>query len=153
MKCRILNEGESSLLREILEEKFIRTDSEVFQYRIKNKRSFSDGFHSSGYLWDCLKDYQKISERALYLKLEAIGTFYVTADDLSRDQVLNERLWPFKRESVAEFSYEEFYTVRDRLPEDLYFFTGEMDFMLALTHEEDDKRRICLYVGEGDKKL
>lgn len=147
MKCRILNEEESLLLRGMLEEKFIRTDSDVFQYRIKNKRLCSDGFHSSGYLWDCLKDYQKISERALYLKLEGLGAFYVTADDLSRDQVLNGRIWPFRQESVAEFSFDEFYGVRDRLPEDLYFFTREMDFLLVLTHEDDRKRRICLCAG------
>ena len=91
-------------------------DSEAFQKRVKNKSSFSDGFHSSGYLWDYLKDYQKISEQAVYSRLEGVDSFFVFADDLSRDHVLDGRLWPFRAGSVAVFNFTEFYGVLDSLP-------------------------------------
>ena len=119
---------------------FVDTTSEYYATNIATKRHFSDGLHSVGYVWDCLRSPKRISFRTLCLELETHARVLAFADDLSHDRVIGAPLWAYPADSIAVFKTSELIESFTELPEDLYIFDESVLWTLVFTHEYTDKQ-------------
>jgi hypothetical protein len=119
----------------------------VSSCELATQQLFSDGMHDSGYLWDCLRMPSRITVQRFENEICVHSEVLVMADDHSRDQVPGAPLWPYAPHSVARFSPLELLEVRTSLPEDIYVFDNSLNWTLVLTHEHDNRRKLCLAVG------
>lgn len=147
---QILSAEDSAFWRNAYIEAFVNTASEYYQSRITTRRKFSDGIHQTGYLWDCLRSPKRITIERFKHEIVQYPEVMVMADDHSRDQVPGAPLWPYPPYSVARFTPEFLLESLDKLPEDIYVFDSTMSWTLILTHEHDNKRRLCCAVGFGN---
>ena len=143
----ILSTEHSALWREAYLEAFVDKTCDHFQRYIAKPRRFSDGVHHEGYLWDCLREFTRITRERFCLEVARCSEVYVIADDHSRDRVMGAPLWPFPPYSVASFQPQRLLESLESLPEDIYVFDSSLTWTLVLTHEYDNKRRICLSMG------
>jgi hypothetical protein len=146
-ELQILDPEESSMLRQAYLDAFINTETDYFRQRIATLKLFSDGMHSEGYLWDCLRTRQRISFNRFILELENRSELLVMADNHSRDRVRAAALWPFPPYSVLQTTSQQLLAILSALPEDIYVFDYSVSWTLVLTHEGDKKRRFCYGVG------
>lgn len=142
----ILPHDESAFWRQGYIEAFVDTSSENYVRRIAQPRHFSDGIHYHGYLWECLRSATRITIQRFRLEVIRRPDVFVMADDHSRDLV-GAPLWPYPALSVARFGPRALLQALDSLPEDIYVFDSSVSWTLVLTHENDEKRRICCAVG------
>jgi hypothetical protein len=147
MAIEILSAGESEIWREGYIDAFVDTSKEYYVQRIATQQLFSDGMHDSGYVWDCLRMPSRITVQRFENEICIHSEVLVMADDHSRDQVPGAPLWPYAPHSVARFSPQELLEVRTSLPEDIYVFDNSLNWTLVLTHEHDNRRRLCLAAG------
>jgi len=143
----ILTPEDSTFWRNSYIEAFIDTTCEYYHHRIATRRKFTDGIHYTGYLWNCLRSPTRITIERFQHEVAWYPEVMVMADDHSRDQVPGAPLWPYPPFSVARFTPELLSASLDKLPEDIYVFDSTMSWTLILTHEHDNKRRICCAVG------
>jgi hypothetical protein len=147
MAIEILSTGESELWRQGYIDAFVDTSKEYYVQRIAKQQQFSDGMHNSGYLWDCLRVSSRITVQRFENEICLQSEVLVMADDHSRDQIPGAPLWPYAPHSVARLSPQELLEIRASLPEDIYVFDNSLNWTLVLTHEHDNRRRLCLAVG------
>lgn len=55
--------------------------------------------------------------------------------------------YKYPQEACLQLSFQEFSKIANTLPEDIYFFDDDFDWCIAMTHEDDGKRRYCLSIG------
>ena len=120
---------------------------EYYVQRIATQQQFSDGIHDSGYLWDCLRVSSRITVQRFENEICQHSEVLVMADNHSRDQIPGAPLWPYAPHSVARLSAQELREIRASLPEDIYVFDNSLNWTLVLTHEHNNRRRLCLAVG------
>ena len=147
---RILT-AESDFLREIFIESFVDTSSKYYQPYILDLHSFSDGLCYTGFLWDCMTNFQVVSQNFILDFLERRTTdIYVLWDIHSRDRIFIENYWKYPKRAVLSFSPCELADILPTLPEDCYFFDASLAWAAVLTSEVSTKnRRLCLFVGNG----
>ena len=127
---------------------FVDTTSEYYSKYVATKIPCSDGFHSFGYIWDCLRYSKMISFQSLCLELEKRSEVFTFADDHSHDKIIGAPLWIYPIDSIAIFKSKELIEILPELPEDLYIFDESVLWTLVLTHEYNDKqRRFCYQIG------
>ncbi len=143
----ILSPEDSALWRQLYLEVFIETDSEHYQRTIAPLRTFSDGEHYTGYLWDCLRGPAIITFERFRHEVVRYPEVLVTADNHSGDRIMGVPLWPYRGNSVARFTPPALLEPLDSLPEDIYVFDDSVAWTLVLTHEHNERRRICLAAG------
>lgn len=140
---QILSPEESAFWREAYLDAFVDTASEHYRRYIASPRSFSDGPHYEGYLWDCLRSPTRITIERFRHEIEKYPEVLVMADDHSRNRIPGAPLWPYPSLSVARFTPRVLVESLAELPEDLYLFDESVSWTLGVTHEHDGKRRIC----------
>ena len=109
--------------------------------------SFQMGIHYEGYLWDHLRSPSRITIQRFRHELILHPEVFILADDHSRDRIPGAPLWPYRPYSVARFHPQVLLQSLEFLPEDIYVFDSSVSWTLALTHENDGRRRICCSVG------
>jgi hypothetical protein len=143
----VLSPADSALRRDAYLRAFVDTSSEYYKRYIAQPRQFSDGVHYEGYLWDCLREAQRITVQRFRNEVARHNEVFVMADDHSRDRVMGPPLWPYAPCSVARFKGYALLQTFDSLPEDIYVFDESVSWTIVLTHEHDDKRRYCVGIG------
>ena len=69
------------------------------------------------------------------------------ADDHSHNRVITPPLWPYPPNSVAVLPPNLLLQLLPALPEDIYVFDSSVSWTLILTHEYDDRQRICFGIS------
>ena len=144
---QIIEGTEYSAIKELFVEQFIDQSSRFYLERIKNKHRFSDGLFQTGYFWDCLKEYNRKTEKHCIDILSSKYEFYVLWDILSSEQILIPNDYQDPTESCLKLSFQEYLERAGTFPEDIYFFDDTLTWCVILTHEDDGKRRYCLSIG------
>lgn len=146
-QVQILSPEDSAALREAYLQAFVDTACDHYQRYIQTRQRFSDGEHYTGYVWDCLRQASRITYDQFCHEVVRHPEVYVFADDHSRDRVVTPPLWPYPPYSVIVLPPDLLIQLLPALPEDIYVFDSSVSWTLGLTHEHDNKRRICFGFG------
>lgn len=145
---RILNGKNADELRRRFTEAFVNTASGYYKTAIREERLCSDGMCYLGYLWDCMKAPERVTEKRVTDTLSGMEKVYAMWDINSKDRILIPDYWKYPKRAVLELTKDELSAVLPTLPEDVYFFDGSFTWAFALTHEYNDKGgRYCLECG------
>ena len=124
---------------------FADKQNEYYKTAVREKRLFSDGLCYIGYLWDCMKNREIVSERAALERASQAEKTLVMWDLNSKDMIPVPNYWKYPKTAVLELSGSEIESILPTLPEDVYFFDESFTWAVALTHEYSDKgRRYCV---------
>lgn len=145
---QMLHGKEAEEIRELFICTFVDTESDYYLSRIKATLQFSDGAHYTGYLWDCLKDRDRVSYQYVVSKLNnKLFPFYVLWDVHSRDRDMSVNCCKYPIDAVLLTDSSELNALLVTLPEDCYFFDESLSWAYAVTHEELRLgRRLCYAV-------
>jgi hypothetical protein len=86
-QVEVINEEESNTLRDLYIKQFIDTNKEYFLKYVANKNLYSDGYYYTGYLWDCLIQYSKVTLQYIFEQLSNIEKILVLWDIHSKDKI------------------------------------------------------------------
>lgn len=142
----ILDNLKSDELRAKYIQNFVNTTKDYFVELIERKTEFSDGLCYTGYLWDCLKNPQVISETEATRILQEKKNIYIMWDIHSCERIFIPNYWKYPKTSVisTEMWSDSF---RENLPEDIYLFDDTFSWSVIFTHETDEKNNdFYLYV-------
>ena len=140
-----LNFIKSSFLRRKYIKKFVDTSSNYYKYNIKNKQTFCDGRCYVGYLWDCLKFLNIITENDAVKELQSKRKIYIMWDIHTCERILIPNYWKFPKKSLLYVSEWGEISTKD-LPEDIYIFDSSFAWSIVFTHEDiEPDKRYCLY--------
>ena len=132
-------------VRQAYIERFVDTKSEGFQRYIAVRVPFEDGLYYTGYLWDCLKHSELITEDQLLADLSLRKAVQVLWDLHSAERILIEDYWKFPRDAILRLDARDLASGLTYLPEDIYIFDDSLGWSLILTHEYlDGQSRYCL---------
>ena len=134
----------AAVLREHFIETFLDTKKDFFQRNIRQTKRFSDGVCYTGYLWDCIVRYSRISLNALLRKLLSHDKVYVMWDVHSCERILMPNYWLFPKDAVLEVNTDFLASNLAFLPQDIYIFDDSFRWALIPTHEYDEKGDILL---------
>ena len=143
----IIEGSRFSTIKDLFITQFLNSSSSFYLEHIKKKHRFSDGMFQLGYLWDCLNEYNKKSEKYCLDILSSKNEFYVMWDSLSSEHIFIPNYYNYPKEACLKLSFKEFSEIAKTLPEDVYFFDDTFSWYIILTHEDDGKRRYCLAKG------
>lgn len=144
---QIIEGNEYLTVKELFLEQFINQESSHYKEYILNKRQYSDGLFQTGYFWDFLKEHNRKTENYCFNVLLNKEQFYVLWDALSSEHITIPNYYQYPREAGLILSSQEFLELANTLPEDVYFFDDSLIWCVALTHEDDGKRRLCYTIG------
>lgn len=142
----VLSEAESNMLRNLFIARFINTGNENYKNYIANRELFSDGYCYTGYLWDNLLDFSRITMKSLIEELTDKQEVLVLWDIHSCDRIFIENYWKFPKHNVIRVDGKWLIQGFEHLPEDIYIFDYDLSWIYILTHENDGKRKICMKV-------
>lgn len=144
---RIITDSEEFFEREQYIKKFIKSTQTGYVENIGTYELYSDGYCYSGYLWEYLKRIRVVSERFCFdwLNNYAQDKIFILWDIHSKEKVFVDDYWKYPKHSILEICKDEFNSIVDLLPEDIYIYDKSYEWTIALTHEWiDDNRRYCL---------
>ena len=145
----ILDSAASDCLRCKYIETFVNTKSLYYVENIKQKTFFNDGLCYVGYLWDCLKKTNIISESEAEIFLQKKGKVFIMWDIHSSEMILIPNYWKYPKTQIlcADQWSNEF---KPNLPEDLYIFDDTFSWSIIYTHETDEKGNpYCLCIKKA----
>ena len=144
---QIIEGKEYFLIKQLFIDHFIDQNSSFYFERIKEKHRFSDGLFQTGYLWDCLNEYNRKTEKFCIDVLSNKDKFYVMWDVLSSEQIHITNYYKYPQHACIKLSFEEFSEKASTFPDDIYLFDDTFTWCIIMTHEDDGKRRYCLSIG------
>jgi hypothetical protein len=133
---RVLSGDEAARVRIRFIDTFVDVDSSFYEERIATLRRFSDGEFYTGYLWDVIRNYRRISEEELLTLSHNLGPSYALWDLHSADQIVVPNYWKFPRAAVLHGLAAHIYEARSTLPQDLYIVREDFTVCLITTHED-----------------
>jgi hypothetical protein len=134
---RVLLGEDATRIRDRFINEFVDVDAEWYKTHIATLKRYHDGDFYSGYLWEVVSDYTRISEdQAAALALD-LGASYALWDLHSAEKIVVPEYWKFPRESVLQGKASDIYEARALLPKDLYIFQENCEDCLILTHEDE----------------
>lgn len=145
----ILDLDESNRLREKYIKTFVDTNSDFYNENIRKLRQFSDGLYYIGYLWDCFKQPNVVSENKLKEILNDKRNIYIMWDIHSSDRIFIPNYWKFPKLNIL---FAEFWTdkIKKDLPEDIYLFDETFSWSAVFTHETNaNEEPYCLYLNNN----
>lgn len=145
-KVEVLPLDEANILRELYIDNFIDKSKEGYKNNISVRKLFPDGYCYTGYLWDYLKKYQRITFQSLINELSNKKSVLVLWDIHSSNRIITNDYWKFGKDSVVRIDTKYLIEGIDNFPEDIYIFDDDFLWTYIITHEDDGKRRICLKV-------
>ena len=132
-------------IREKYISRFIDTSTDHYNKYIAELKQFKDGQYYVGYLWDCLKRAERVTEKQILdEKLKNIFV-YLFWDLHSSEMILIKDYWKFPKEAVLELQYKEILDGLKYLPEDLYIVNHEFSWTIIYTHEYDEQQTRFYY--------
>ena len=147
----VLDSNKSDAIRQKYIETFVDTESKYYAEKIEKRIEFSDGLCYIGYLWDCLKKPNVVSEDELEKVLKDKKCFYIMWDIHSADRILIPDYWKYPKSSILvtdNWSSE----IKSELPEDIYMFDDTFTWSAVYTHETDAKENpYCIYLSKQVK--
>lgn len=148
---KVLNEQQSSNIREKFINSFIDKASEYYVNYILKLNNFTDGWCYIGYLWDCFNFFEPIEESFCLNYIETLDEIYIMWDIHSSERILIPNYWKYPKESVISLSFTEYVLFNKFFPDDIYIFDATFSWCFALTHENDDiGNRHCLFVSNAN---
>jgi hypothetical protein len=108
-------------------------------------KDFDDGPAYEGYLWDFLEGKRVVTEPEIWGAVAGAERLYAMSDLHSAERVRLPEGFP--RGTVLRASAEVLRAGLAYLPEDLYLFDDSFTWAAALTHEDVDGTRFCLWSG------
>ncbi len=134
-------------LREKYIKTFINCELPYYTERILHLKKYSDGECYTGYLGDCLKNASTITETQAFEKMQArTNPFFVMWDIHSCENIFIPNYWKYPKFAVIQVSTDELEKHLTTFPEDVYIFSPEYSWTVALTHEYMGQDRYCRYV-------
>ncbi len=142
----ILDATKSDELRSEYIQSFVDTTKDYYLELIKHKTEFSDGLCYIGYLWDCLKNPQVISETEVSRILQDKKNIYIMWDIHSYERICIPNYWKYSKTSVLTTNTWSD-ALKSDLPEDIYLFDDTFSWSVIFTHETDEQNNnFCLFV-------
>jgi hypothetical protein len=132
----VLSKEDAAQVRNRFINMFVDTDSPFYRDRIAKLRRFSDGEFYTGYLWDVVRSYTRISEEQAAALARSLGSSYALWDLHSADEILVPGYWKFPRDAVLYGPAADVYDARSILPTDLYIVRADFEVSLIFTHED-----------------
>ena len=123
---------------------FVDESGDYFQKQIRDWR-----FPYRGYLWDCLRGGQPVSETEVWHRAAKSGSVYVMWDMHDSSRVAIPGYFRFSIGSVLVSSPGTIEVGHEFLPEVLYIFDKTFEWTTALTHEWVDQSRFCVLSTPG----
>ena len=145
-KVAVLPLDEANILREMYIENFNDTSKEGYKNNISERKLFPDGYCYTGYLWDYVKRYQRITFQSLINEFTNKKSVLVLWDIHSSNRIFINDYWKFGKDNVVRIETKYLIEGLDYFPEDIYVFDNDFLWTYIITHEDDGKRRICLKV-------
>jgi hypothetical protein len=142
-RVSVIEGDQADGIRQQYIDRFVDTDSDWFQQRIAVLKPFTDGLLYTGYLWDCLVHWERISEDQVLESLRTLDVVSVFWDQHSAARIPVEDYWKFPKRSVLELSALDLGAGLEYLPEDIYIFDDRLNWSLIFTHEFDNGR-VCV---------
>ncbi len=147
---QVIQGDEADILRQMYISSFVMTKSAYYHQYIETIYNDDDGPFYTGYLWDTLKQWKRIS---LFTAKDYIETrtqdIYVFWDIHSATRIFIPEYWKYPKNAVLKIPAQAFEALLDTLPEDIYIFDDSLSWSVIFTHEElKPGRRICLYCSE-----
>lgn len=132
-------------LRRMYIDKYINKEDDYYKERISNLIRCSDGLCYRGYLWDCLKSMQLISETEGEQLIKSVENILIMWDINSKDYIFIPDYWKYPKEAILSLPVEEYGQYKSELPEDIYIFDETFTWSVILTHETtyEDERYCC----------
>lgn len=138
----------SQRVRERFIQEFIDQTDASFAESIHQHR-FADGMAYTGYLWDFIKGRTLIDESELWSRVERRDWIYAMWDIHSSEHIRIAGYWRFPKDAVLVSRPPARVREGQRyLPEDLYLFDDSFAWVAAVTHDEIERKRFCLWAGE-----
>lgn len=138
---------EKSNIRKKYIEKFVNTESDVYQEQINALRKYRDGYCYQGYLWDCIIGSTIVDEDFIARAVSANEQVYVFWDIHSSERILIKDYWKFEKDDVLQMSMKLLVENEVFLPEDIYIVDKDITWTLIKTHEDIDGKRYCMKSG------
>jgi len=145
-KMEVLPKEEATRLRDLYIEHFVNISKEGYKNNILERKLFSDGYCYTGYLWDYVTKYQRVSLQSVINELTNKKSVLILWDIHSCDRIFIKDYWKFGKDSIVRIDTEYLIELLDYIPEDIYIFDDDFLWTYIITHEDDGKRRICLKV-------
>lgn len=145
----ILDTPQSEMLRSKYIQNFVDTTKNYYVELIEQKTQFSDGLCYTGYLWDCLKNPQVLSEEEAAVILQEKRNIYIMWDIHSCERIFVPNYWKYPKTSVlCVNTWSE--AIKLDLPEDMYLFDDTFCWSVIFTHETDEQNNnYCVYVKKA----
>lgn len=145
----VLDSAKSDDLRCEYIKTFVNTVSSYYIENVEHKTMFSDGLCYIGYLWDCLKNPNIVSEYEADQLLQGKRKVFIMWDIHSCERILVPDYWKFPKSRVL-YTNNWLDAFKSELPEDVYLFDDTFSWSIIYTHETDVKdNRYCLYIDKG----
>lgn len=142
---RIVLGRRADTIRQAFTDAFADKKNEYYKTAVRERRLFSDGLCYIGYLWNCLKNRETVSEKDALERASQAEKVLVMWDLNSKDMILVPNYWKYPKSAVLELPGSKLESILPTLPEDVYFFDESFTWAVALTHEYSDKgRRYCV---------
>lgn len=133
---QVLLGEEADKVRSRFINQFVDVESDWYKNRIAKLKRYSDGDFYSGYLWEVVPNYTRISANDAGELSQSLGQSYALWDLHSAEKILLPDYWKFPRDAVLRGRSVDLMDGRSLLPEDLYIVRGDFEVCLVLTHEE-----------------
>ena len=116
---------------------YVDVDSEWYKSRIAELKRYRDGEFYSGYLWEVVPNYTRISKEEAAVLAQHLGPSYALWDLHSAEKIVVPDYWKFARDAVLHGAAADLYDARGILPKDLYVVRESYEVCLILTHEDE----------------
>lgn len=98
---------------------------------------------------------KKISYKKVFDLIDLCKSLiYVIWDIHSKDMIPISNYWKYPKQAALEIHPREIISVINDFPEDVYLFSGSLEWAIALTHEEyKPGKRICYLSSQSQISL
>lgn len=114
-------------------------------HKINTLKNYPDGLHYEGFIHDCFSEPQRINEKDLDDFIKTKKNICVFWDDHSDYWIgVDNNFAKYGKRVVLKCSGEEFITIKNDLPDDIYITDPNITFLVAYTHSYfDATTRFC----------
>lgn len=136
---------EAECLRSQYLNTFIDQTLPFYFERIASLKRYTDGQCYIGYLWDYLKQASTVSVEEADRMINSCPTLFVMWDIHSAENIFIDNYWKYPKNAVLSLSASEFHEYLSTFPDDIYVFSPQFNWTIALTHEYVGENRYCRY--------
>ncbi len=125
---------------------FVDQNLPFYFERIATLRQYADGQCYIGYLWDYLKQASTCTvDEALQIIHACPTPIYVMWDIHSAENIFVDNYWKYPKSAVLSLNANKFHEYLSSFPDDIYVFSPQFNWTIALTHEYVGENRYCRF--------